>query len=787
MALLIVSISLFHVMAHSDDKQSEKVFPGADAGTPSRSEYFTWLNHRWEGPTQEQSLANLRFFKWLHDTYGMQLDIYALDAGTMDSLNYYGSLDSKRFKNLFPDGFEPLVKEATSMDTRLGLWCGPDGFGNTEESAKKRIDLMVGICRDCNLALFKFDACCGQLRPEKEKYFIEMMRKSRKHSPDLIALNHRLKLSPNAKRYVTTFLMGGKETYVDVHMANRITCPHHREKHLERSLPRGLERLTEDHGVCFNSALDAWDDDLILQAFNRCMILAPEIYGNVWDLRDSEFPKLAWIFNLHRRYRKILVNGKRLPQSYGPNAVSRGDDTTRLITLRNLSWHPKTISINLSEEIGLKQSDEIYVLRYHPTERFIGIFQYNDKVDVEVPQFRSELLLVTSRKPDFLTIKGAPYQVVKDVKGEPLELRLFGMPGTKTEIEAVTRPERFSKVTLDGKPIDGLLQGKKVSIDFPGEPLKEPYHRELAQLKECAFPADAEALYESTAFAGDNNALETDNLLRSGSTAIPQVQAARDAFFKQPLFIKSGAWDRFMFDGQESTYFAPNKRFFVNGGALRVDFGSPLSADRIELKCTQILPKNPPPAEISVDLQTWTPLEMTGGKTISIAIPKDVKFRYLRIKGFHRSVSEVNAYTNGTALDRKSWRGSNLFSPFEKLKFKKAWTGKIHIKEASPGSYLCVAVNGRHGREGAYATLKVSGTDHYIGAPDRAPTYPTNPWEYRVATTVGNTTYYFPVTKEMLDKEIDVYVLGVEAAKLTPCVWLTRHTPPYAEKTLILK
>ncbi len=39
------------------------------------------------------------------------------------------------------------------------------------------------------------------------------------------------------------------------------------------------------------------------------MILAPELYGNPWFLRDDEYPKLARIFNLHRRYRGILTSG----------------------------------------------------------------------------------------------------------------------------------------------------------------------------------------------------------------------------------------------------------------------------------------------------------------------------------------------------------------------------------------------------------------------------------------------------------------------------------------------
>lgn len=72
--LVILSNTLF-------SQQKQKIFPGANEKTPSRSEYFSWLNNTGEGSTEKQTLNNLDFFKWLHDEYGMVLDIYAFDAG----------------------------------------------------------------------------------------------------------------------------------------------------------------------------------------------------------------------------------------------------------------------------------------------------------------------------------------------------------------------------------------------------------------------------------------------------------------------------------------------------------------------------------------------------------------------------------------------------------------------------------------------------------------------------------------------------------------------------------
>ena len=70
----------------------------------------------------------------------------------------------------------------------------------------------------------------------------------------------------------------------------------------------------------------------------------------------NDLPLLARIYNIHRLYNDILVNGIQLPEEkYGKFAISRGDDQTRLITLRNLSWESRQITIRLDESIGLNE------------------------------------------------------------------------------------------------------------------------------------------------------------------------------------------------------------------------------------------------------------------------------------------------------------------------------------------------------------------------------------------------------------------------------------------------
>ena len=60
-----------------------------------------------------------------------------------------------------------------------------------------------------------------------------------------------------------------------------------------------------------------------------------------------------------------------------------------------------------------------------------------------------------------------------------------------------------------------------------------------------------EELHEVAAFAADNDSLELRSLKRSGETKIPEVQAARDAFFGQDTYKYRGCESCAAFDGRE--------------------------------------------------------------------------------------------------------------------------------------------------------------------------------------------------------------------------------------------
>lgn len=794
---------------------------GADESTPSRSHYFSWINNTNEGSTEAQTLANLDFFKWLHDEYGMQLDIYAFDAGTIDAPRYYGSIYSERFKKHYPNGLDPIYEKAKSFGCRLGVWLGPDGFGDTPEQEEARTDMLVRLCRDYNFHLFKVDAVCGQLRTEKQDAFIRMLERCRTYSPDLIVLNHRLNLGDGLP-YVTTKLWGG-EAYVDVWRSNRMAATHNRACTIAFGVPVDrqsgkLQRLVEDHGVCLSSSLDYWEDDLYLQAFSRNLILAPELYGSPWFLRDDEFPRLARIYNLCRRYRDIALNGMLLPsETFGPHAVSRGNDTTRIVVLRNTTWEPVTYSIPLDETIGLSGSDPIHVRRLHVSEEILGSFQKGQRVDVEVLPFRGSLIIASSEPSQELGVQGSTYEVIRDVPGKPAVLKLLGMPGTTATVSLPRQPRRFTRATLGGRSASALLKDQDLRVAFPGKKLTRPWHRKLSSLTPLAIPDDAEALYEATCFAANNNALEIRSKFRSGPTAIPQVKKARDAFFNQKLLVERGVWDRYLFDGDLETLFRL-RTSPIWGGALRVDLGKPTEVDTLVLRRVDDAFK-PQEAHLSADLRNWhtVPVKIepesvptatvlkrsyTVGKEwseitvnkLSIDLTGIGPIRYVRIPGRAANIAEIIGVRRGRKIDRARWRASNVFASYPEAPAQRAWSGQFTLDEAARGSYLVVACIGPHGRDGAYAALRVKGQP--VGAPRRAVSYPANPWEYGNNRAHAGLSYFFPVTEDMIGKEIEAVVMQfesedkrrkVELGQLKPEVWITAYPVPYETRELVLE
>jgi len=784
-------------------EKKTKLTSGADEQTPSLAQYFSWINSTNEGSTEEQTLKNLEYFKWLRDTYGMQLDIYAWDAGNLDGARetYEHPDESPKLKAQYPNGYKPLADAAADIGCRLGVWAGADGFGNTPEEEQKRRELIVSLCRDLGFGLFKFDTVCGNLRPEKRKVFKEMIDECRRYVPGLIVLNHRNKLE-EAEICATTFLLGGHETYSDIFQFNINPASHHRACALKRDLVPDMIRLTEDHGVCLSSCMDYFEDEMIIQAFARCLILAPEIYGNPWLLRDDEQVRLARIYNLHRKYRDILVNGATLPESYGKNAVTRGDGSTRLIVLNNHSWEKNSVTLSLSDEIGLEGEGKRFVVKaLHPYEAYVGTYSYGDTVPVSVDAFRAALILVEEEEKflaeDFV-LTNCEYEVVYGKDAVPKKALIFRGNG---EIGSI-----------GNLPVADFAQTVDNTVKTPIK---------LGTLVDCDLPENAEQLYEAAAFMVDCDCFEAQARKRAGETSIPAVKNARDAFFNQKTYIYRGPEAAAMFDQNPDTYFDAQSKFVevrLDGGCLRVDMGEEAYVSRVEIECFAI---NEPIFEIhaqsipeagsySTDLASWKNSNLISqnvtnenatapvvvkkvhniihvdGKRITAVYEIGGAMRYFRLPSPMDRIYSFRIFDkNGVEIIPTSPRANNMLAPATSKVMKLARSTEVTIPaDADIGSYLAIGITGKHGIENVYCAAMCDGQP--IGPNDRAVSYPINPWEGHTAFSDSGYTYYINVTPELLGKTITVYALFMEPCSTECDVWLCDNKNKSAIKEIEL-
>ncbi len=764
--------------------EKNKKLSGADETTPSHPQYFSWINNTNEGATEAQTLTNLAFFRYLREAYGMKLDIYAWDAGNLDGASgTYADFTTGKLASQYPNGYGPCADAAKKEGIRLGVWGGADGYGDTPAEEEQRRELIVSLCRDHGFGLFKFDTVCGSLRPEKREAFAKTMEACRQYVPDLVLLNHRNDLG-EAEVYATTFLWGGVETYVDVHIKNGTTAPHHRGFIFERGHVPGLKRLTEDHGVCISSCIDYFEDDLIYQAFGRSLILAPEIYGNPWLMRDDELPVLANIYNLHRRYNDILVHGMALPDFMGAATVVRGDGQRRFLTTGNKSWTAAKYPLPLDASIGLDKCDTVSVILHHPYTRFMGTFAYGAQVEIPVEPFRACLVEICDSDVCDKFPEHCSYEVQRYVDGKPAEIKLIAVDG---EVRTA-----YGNVLYAGECFDNR----------EGAPIY------LGSATACPVPADSEKLYETTMFTLDNDTLEMRSLRRSGDTSIPAVQKARDAFFDQKTYILRGSDSGFLFDGNPDTFYDGRSKTYgggmrIDGGCLRVDLGAVVDCDAVEIEyyattagsTGQILAQTAEDkAEISQNLADWTkaPLvEVREGEWYTMPYVRqsvhDIltdkgqrmtavycvdSLRYFRLPEPMDRIFTFRVLKNGADVTPSQARANNLMAVYDKK--KTVFAQSVKVKPEKVGK-LAVAINGIHGTEGVYCAARMDNA--YLGFPDRAPSYPSNVWEHFVAGTDQNTTHFLPVTADMVGREIEIFVLynGEEHACVTDVYLCSNH------------
>ena len=182
---------------------------------------------------------------------------------------------------------------------------------------------------------------------KKYQSLADALAEARRIDPTFVAINHRINNSPYMLTITDCLLWRGEETYIDVHISNRTARLYNRDCSIGRELTSEFFktpfRQFEDHGICFNSCLEKWEDDLVAQAFGRASVLSPEMYGTFFFLGDEDYPRLARLIQLHKRLEPLLKTAFPLPGG----DIAHADGASSLLVLRNMTWEPAVKTIPL--------------------------------------------------------------------------------------------------------------------------------------------------------------------------------------------------------------------------------------------------------------------------------------------------------------------------------------------------------------------------------------------------------------------------------------------------------
>jgi hypothetical protein len=795
--------------------------------------YFDWLCHDNSGPLESEILANFAVLKKLRELYGFQFDIYNSDAGLVESQGTYFPEYRSVFDKRFPQGLRPIADAAQALGMKLGLWIGPDGFGETPESMALRRDQLIEWVRDFNVGLFKLDTVVSPLHHE-DKYILEKkyqsladaLSEARRIDPDFVAINHRVNQSPYMLTITDCLLWQGQETYIDVHITNTESALYNRSCSIRRSLYSeffGVPfRQFEDHGICFNSLIENWEDDFVTQAFGRASVISPEMYGTFFFLPDEDYSRLARLIELHRRSRSLLI--RTYPLENGD--IAHGDGLSALIVLRNPTWESVTKPVRIDETIGLMRNGRgpVIVRQRHPCERLLAGPEdrvgWGDTIHIELEPFDVRLIQVDSHMPGEPFIGGVSYEIVPGPQDSRFNVKLMGEPGQKAELEF------FNFAGLDVQ--------HPFTINFAGTSGERKYFEFLGVCtNENPGASSGYLLPELAKFRIDDDALEMRELrsLKKRPSRWPEIEACREYMWNKVIAAEGS--HRNAFDGDPGTRWSdgyPRRSPFTGSPApyrsddslWRIDMGKEIELKRLEL---DIVRKTETAfieaVELSPDLETWSRVPTPGlpgknempflkeirrrdqkvliydvdagdgrARTLTVELPPGWN-RYIRIHGRNFSVAEIRGYdAAGTLLDRTDWRATNFFGPTPGPR------RVLHldpvVEDVWPGQEIAVSINAPariiDPVDGVYVTVSVDGEIH---VPDhRVPSYPYHNYEWNCSwlkrQKLSGLTFRLPIRKEWRGKRIHirVFLFGEEAESIEARVYRVTPRKPFITRML---
>lgn len=643
-----------------------------DRPTGRAAFYFDWLTHGSEGPTESEMEAQFDLLERLRDEFGVQFDIYAVDDGAVET-RWGMMFDSYRLEHdrRFPRGMKRLTDRARGLGMDFGVWIGPDGFGESPEEERQRIDTIVRMIEDWNVRLFKMDTCVSSPMTQdpyhNERYMRKLERLAaacRSARPDLIIINHRVTSSPYILGILDSTLWQGAESYVD-HFLTSVDRPRLFTRHAAyaRGNPTyggAYSPLLEDHGVCFNGDFHGWADELAAGVFGRALALSPEVYGALFMLPDTAYAELGRLTRLAEEKRELLAH-MTLDEETG--GFIHSDGRSAIVCVFNDSWETTTETFTIGERLGLNQSSEAFeVTRLFPS------------IDNEADTWRAAW-------------------------GDPIKIQL--------------RP--FATCAIEVRPVDDatddVLSGpiatlSSETMDRASISLGE-FERETPTPETCAFA-------ERTRFTLDSDPIEAQALDRLPPSRFEEVNACRD-FIRAKLRRESITVAAHGWDDDPTTGWSDVMLWEGTSNVWRLDLGRTQPVDRIVVTLSD---RNPGPLlgaadgraldgpirfEVSADASLWheteavvyyirTPWAPKTPKRVIAEFPESIgPVRYARMDMRGIVVEDIRVTerrgSQRVESPRDGWRGSNLFTTREPLI---VFSNIFDLDEAWPGRYLAI-------------------------------------------------------------------------------------------------
>jgi len=776
--------------------------------------YFDWLCHDNSGPRESEVLANFAALRRLKELYGLQFDIYNSDAGLVESQGTYYPEFKANFLSRFPAGLRPLADASKSLGMRLGLWLGPDGFGVTPDAMAARREQLLSWVRDFNVGLFKMDTVVSELA-HPDKYILEKkyqsladaLAEARRIDPGFIAINHRINDSPYMLTITDCLLWRGEETYIDVHISNETTSLYNRDCSIGRELSSDFFgtpfRQFEDHGICFNSCLEKWEDDLVTQAFGRASVLSPEMYGTFFFLDDEDYPRLARLIQLHKQLEPLL----KMAYPLAGGDIAHADGMSSVVLVRNMTWEPAVKTIPLDASIGLAAAPgtSLTVRQRHPWEMLMkrageGAVS-GGTLEVGMDPFSLRLIQIDTAPPSEPIVAGVPYEIVPGPDAGSFGVKLLGTPGRKAHVALLNFGDRTVR-TSAGLPVPtGEAPWR---ITFPGTSPAGPSFARLADLRDDpAAAADGIRLAELAKFGIDDDALEVREMVRlkREPSGLPEIEACRDYMWDKVAAAEGTFLNAF--DGDPGTRWSdgfPRRSPFTGSPAAyrsetslwRIDLGQPTDLATLELRIVRRTDAAFLEAvETSSDLRTWTrtdglslaaagsipaagPLrqrrktiaifDIDAGdkKPVAVAIRLEGgPCRYVRIRGRNFGVSEILGYDGaGRPLDRSAWRATNFLG---ETPAPRRVLSAVHVPaEDLPGREYAIAVTAGPAKfdpvDGVYVVALVDGRP--VVPQHRAPSYPYHNYEWNSGSPkLAGLTFRLPIDRAWKGKTVEFRIM----------------------------